>query len=408
MRQAVLPKHVSETLCGSVSPFRVDLIFDRARTFRLHDRINVQPRVFAERVRLRIGGDVSRAPVVLWFAITAACGSTPPVVSKPLPSPVVSHHTEQLDPKLLAEANAEPAASAYQVGAGDALLVAVYGHPELAIGQYAGAGNQGVRGNGFIIDNDGRIQFPLIGSVHVAGKTVNELRVQLEDQLRLYVREPKVTVQVLYAGSIRYYLLGQFTEPGLKYADRPMRLLEALSLGGTIIMDRASLREAYVARGNKRLPINFRSLLREGDLRYNIPLRTGDLIFVPDSAADQAFVFGGGSSTGGPVAFVNGRLDVLQALASAGFGLRDRSQSVLSETRVLRSEGDRGEMFVVDVERILDGDAANFQLAPGDIIFVPSSALTDWSLALEQLLPSLTTISALLTPFVQIKFLQQN
>lgn len=341
------------------------------------------------------------------LALTS-CGTTPPVTSKPLPSPIVSHQKDQLDPKLLAEANADSNPEAYQVGAGDSLLVAVYGHPELSMGQYAGAGNLGPRGNGFIIDNDGTIQFPLIGSVYVAGKTVNQLRAQLEDSLRIYVREPKVTVQVLFCGSIRYYLLGQFTDPGLKYADRPMRLLEALALGGSIVMDRASLREAYVARGKQRLPLNFRSLIRDGDLRYNIPLKPGDVIFIPDSASEQAFVFGASTNAGGAVQFVNGRLDVLQALASAGFGLRDRNQVVLSETRVVRSEGDRGELFVVDVERILDGEAANFYLAPGDIVFVPSSALTDWSLALEQLLPSLTTISALLTPFVQIKFLQQD
>jgi polysaccharide export outer membrane protein len=347
---------------------------------------------------------------LLLCAVCAACGTTPPVVSKPLPSPVVSHEADHLDPKILAEVNTDESAAAYQVGAGDSLLVAVYGHPELAISQYAGMGIPGGRGNGFVIDNDGSIQFPLIGSVNVAGKTLNELRIHLEDQLKTYVREPKVTVQVLFNGSLRYYLLGQFTAPGLKYADRPMRLLEALSLGGSIIMDKASLREAYVARGNKRLPINFRSLIREGNLRYNIPLRNGDIVFVPDSAADQAFVFKGGNSgsTGGAVPFINGRLDLIQALAQAGFGFTERSQGVLSETHVLRSEGDRGELFIVDVERILDGDAANFQLAPGDVIFVPTSAFTDWNLALEQLLPTLQTVSTLLTPFVQIKFLQQK
>ena len=346
---------------------------------------------------------------VAWFG----CSGTPPVVTKPLPSPVVSRRAERLDPQILADANASTPADAsspaYKVDAGDSLLVAVYGHPELALSAYSGTGNPGVRGNGFVVDNDGSIQFPLIGAVHVAGKTLNELRTMLESQLAEFVREPKVTVQVLFPGSIRYYLLGQFASPGLKYSDRPLRLLEALSLGGSIELEKASLRKAYVARGDQRLPIDFRSLMREGDLRYNVPLHTGDIIFVPDSAEDQAFVFGGSdTSRGGAVPFINGRLDILQALSYAGLGFRDRFMGVLSETHVIRSEGDRGELFVVDVERILEGDAANFMLAPGDVVFVPTSGFTNFSLALQQLLPTLQTVSALLTPFVQIKYLQEN
>jgi polysaccharide export outer membrane protein len=159
------------------------------------------------------------------------------------------------------------------------------------------------------------------------------------------------------------------------------------------------------------LPINFQRLLRNGDLRHNIRLRTGDVVFVPDNAGDQAFVFGGvvGERTGlGTVQFVHGSLDILQALAQAGFGFRERSQGLLSETRVIRSEGDRGVLFIVDVERILEGEAATFHLMPGDIIFVPTTALTNWNNALNQILPTLQTVSGLLTPFVQIKYLQQK
>jgi polysaccharide export outer membrane protein len=64
-------------------------------------------------------------------------------------------------------------------------------------------------------------------------------------------------------------------------------------------------------------------------------------------------------------------------------------------------------MFMVDAERILQGEAAPFELAPGDVVYVPTTAITDWNQALDQLLPTLQTISGLLTPFVQIKFLSE-
>jgi len=342
---------------------------------------------------------------------TFGCSSTP-VVVKPLPTAVVYQRPEVLDPALLNDAIGGREGEAYRVGPGDSLLVAVYGHPELSLAPYAGSSveSHGGRVAGLLIDNDGTIQFPLIGTVNVAGKTTEELRNYLQQELAAYVKDPRVTVQVAFPGSIRYYLLGQFSSPGVKFSDRPVRLLEAMALGGTVVLERASLRTAYVARGTKRLPIDFRRLMIEGDLRQNIKLRTGDIILVPDKTSEQAFVFGGsssGSARGGPIPFVNGRLTLLQALAHAGFGYRDQAQGRLSSVRILRSAGDRGQLFIVDANKILAGEAGPFELAPGDVVYVPPTALTSWNEGLAQLLPSLQTISGLLAPFVQIKYLSE-
>lgn len=352
--------------------------------------------------------------ITFWAScfILASCASAAPVVRRPLPSPVVSSENQELDEELIAKSLAFDDTQPHRVGPGDTLLVVVYNHPELALSTYAGvqAGGVGGRGSGFVIDNDGTIQLPLIGTVSVEGKTTAELKEFLERELARYIKSPKVTIQVLFMGSIRYHLLGQFTSPGLKFSDRPMRLLQALSLGGTVDLERASLRSAYVSRREKRLPVNFLRLIRYGDMTQNIPLESGDVVVIPDSASDQVFVFGGVVGTGARtvVPFVNGQLDILQALSQAGFGFRERAQGVLSETRIIRSEGDRGELIVVNVDKILEGKAASFSLRPGDVIFVPTTTLTNWNFALQQLLPSLQTVSAILNPFVQIQFLAER
>jgi polysaccharide biosynthesis/export protein len=343
----------------------------------------------------------------LLFAVTLAC-SSPPVVVRQLPSPVRERQVDALDPALLDAALGGKANDPYRVGPGDKLFVAVYGHPELSIGQYAGPAP--TTGQGLVIDNDGTIQFPLVGSVPVAGKSADELRTFLERELAVYVKDPRVTVQVSFNGSLRFYLLGQFESPGLKYSDRPVRLLEALALGGSIQLQSASLRSAYISRDNKRLPVNFFRLIREGDLTQNIKLKTGDVILVPDSQNEKAFVFGGATGSnpqGGAVPFNNGKLSLLQALVQAGFGIRERTQSKLSEVRIIRSEGDRGELFIVDATQILDGKAASFELVPGDIVYVPITAITSWNEALVQLLPTLQLVSGILSPFVQIKYLSR-
>jgi polysaccharide export outer membrane protein len=358
-------------------------------------------------------GRLRAAVLSLAMIVSLSCAQKPAVTVKQLPSPVREHRAEALEPARIAELVETPDGEAYRVGAGDTLLVAVYGHPELSIAPYVGGAavlNGGSRLAGLVIDNDGSIQFPLIGTVQVAGKTSAELRTFLEKELLAYVKEPKVTVQVVFTGSIRYYLLGQFGQPGMKYSDRPLHLLEALSLGGSITLKDASLRGSYVARAGKRLPINLYRLIREGDLTQNIRLHTGDVVLVPDNANERAYVFGGASGSnprGGVVPFVDGRLTLLQALAQVGFGTTEMVQGKLSETYVIRGEADRGELFVVDAERILHGEAAPFELAPGDVVYVPPTWITSWNQVLAQLIPTLQAISGVLTPFVQIKYLQQ-
>lgn len=353
--------------------------------------------------------------ILIWLVLLlAACGSRPAVEARSLPSSVKKHRQEVLDRNLVAEIVGERDGDAYRVGPGDTLLVAVYGHPELSIAPYAGGmGSMAAdrsRLSGLVIDNDGTIQFPLVGTVQIAGKTSAELKKFLESELVAYVKDPKVTIQVVFTGSIRYYLLGQFTQPGLKYSDRPLRLMEALSLGGSVELEKASLRSAYVARKGKRLPINFYRLIREGDLSQDIRLRSGDVILVPDNTNERAYVFGGAAGSnpkGGTVSFVNGRLTLLQALAQVGFGTTEQVQGKLSETYVIRSEADRGELFVIDAERLMHGEAADFELAPGDVVYVPPTWVTSWNQVLSQLLPTLQTISGVLAPFVQIKYLSQ-
>ncbi len=63
---------------------------------------------------------------------------------------------------------------------------------------------------------------------------------------------------------------------------------------------------------------------------------------------------------------------------------------------------------MVDLSRSLRGEALPFNLEEGDIIYVPRSGIGNWNQALSEMLPSLQAISAVLQPFVQIKFLRED
>lgn len=333
--------------------------------------------------------------------MTGSPAPTSPQQQQALPSAVLSQHEDHLSPATMDRLLHR--SITYHLGAGDVISVSVYMHPDLSI---PGSTTSFSGLTGALVTNDGNVQLPLLGVVHVAGMTTVQLQARLTQLYARYVIDPKVTIQLQLAHSIRYYLLGEFTKPGLVYSDRPLNVLEAMALGGSVNLAQANLRGAYVVQDGRKLPVNFHQLILAGDLQQNIPLQTGDTVVIPSVSTMRAYVFGAVIKPGA-VPFVNGRLSLLQALSDAGMDVSNLTIARLSEIRIIRSEGATGQFYVVNARRILEGKAAPFYLKSGDIVFVPQTGISSWNQALQLLLPSLQTINTLLNPFVSIKFLSQ-
>ncbi len=121
--------------------------------------------------------------------------------------------------------------------------------------------------------------------------------------------------------------------------------------------------------------------------------------------AKQVFVFGAVKKPGA-VPMMPAGLSLAQAIATAE--LRDAGHD-FSHVRVIRSlTAKRGELYVLDFDKIMRGDALPFPLKDGDIVYVPKNSFGTWNDAISEMLPSLNFVSALLQPFVQIKFLSDN
>jgi len=94
-----------------------------------------------------------------------------------------------------------------------------------------------------------------------------------------------------------------------------------------------------------------------------------------------------------------------QAIASAE--LRDTGYD-LNYVRIIRSHSaTRGELLVIDFEKVMRGDAMPLPLKNGDIVYVPKSHIGSWNDAINEMLPTLQAVSAILAPFVQIKYLSE-
>ncbi|MCP3177482.1 polysaccharide biosynthesis/export family protein [Desulfuromonas sp. KJ2020] len=290
----------------------------------------------------------------------------------------------------------------YLVGPGDVLLVNVNGKPDLSSPGLAGGGSSRVAGSR--VDGSGFIRLPLVGSVAVSGLSLDQIEGRLRQAFSAYLQEPWVVVEIAEYKSHPLYLLGQFKSAGTYYMDRPLTLLNGLALGGGML-DTANLRSARLIRDGLTAPVDIYQLLREGSLEQNVWLKAGDTIYVPDDKNQNVFVFGAVSKPG-PVPMPNGRLSLSQALASAGIG---ETRGNTEYVRIIRSlSATRGELMVVDQNRVMRGESLPFPLTEGDIVYVPRSAVGNWNQAIQEILPSLQAVSAVLQPFVSIKFLSED
>jgi polysaccharide export outer membrane protein len=347
----------------------------------------------------------ARLFLLLGVACLSACDPIPEAPKAGVPyaasSAVLSSQTETLTPDEMRVVSDTKADGAYRLGPDDAISVTVYLHPELDVP------TQGLTGNldGALITSDGTIELPLIGSVHLGGLTLVQAQALLTKDYSQYVNNAKVAIELQAAQSLRYYLLGAFQSPGIKYPVHQMTLLEALALGGSVDIASADLYQAYVAQGSVKLPVDLYALLINGDLSQNVLLASGDAIVIPSSASENAFVFGAVGKPG-PEPFQSGSLSLLQALASAGLDLTNYTNARLVRIHIIRAQGKSAEFLIVDARAILDGKATSFALQPGDIVFVPPTEVATWNQVLTQLLPSLQTVSDVLNPFVSIKYLQ--
>lgn len=341
------------------------------------------------------------ASVATLFSLSACAGheglkaglrlkvDTPTPASPVLEKIAVSVEATPADP--------QPASLDYRVGSGDVLAVNVYARPDLS----TGLKTEGTKGSR--VDGAGNLHLPLIGTVPAAGLTVGEIREKLETALRRYLQEPSVVVEVAEYHSKPLYLMGQFRTPGVQYMDRPMTLMQGISLGNGFDAA-ANLRGVRLLRDRKIAPVDIYSLILDGRIEQNIWLKAGDTIFIPDNRSQNVFVFGAVNKPG-PLPMPQGRMNILEALASSD----PRTVGLdLGNVRIIRSlTTTSGELLVVDVARIRRGETLPLQLMEGDVIYVPKNAFGTWNDVIAEILPSLTAVSTLLQPFVSIKYLQQ-
>jgi len=85
---------------------------------------------------------------------------------------------------------------------------------------------------GYLVDAQGKIDLPLIGSIKVGGATTSNVRDTLKTLLKPYLKEPTVNVRIL---NFKISILGEVSKPAVyKISNEVITLPEALSLAGDL------------------------------------------------------------------------------------------------------------------------------------------------------------------------------
>jgi len=167
-------------------------------------------------------------------------------------------------------AHAQAASGDYKLHAGDKIEVSVWKEVDLQ--------------RPVIIRPDGKFSFPLTGEIQAAGRTADQVRVDIEGRLKKYIPEPVVTVTVEDTGGNRIFVIGQVNKPGVFVMNPQLTVLQALSLaaGGTPF---AKLDNIIVIRGTgasqTTLPFRYSQVTEGKSLGQNILLESGDVVVVP-------------------------------------------------------------------------------------------------------------------------------
>lgn len=304
----------------------------------------------------------------------------------------------------------------YRLGPADLLQVIVWDHPELSLqgtnpeynvrGQ--GYGSMPGVGIGIEVNPQGRIFFPLLGSIQVAGQTVDEAREQIRAGLARTIRDPQVDVRVVGFRSQKVEVTGQVRGPReVPLTDVPMRLLDAIEAAGGTEANKATglglyaaagagttlrpdLDDVRVIRGGKQTSISLLDILDRGHAERNILLQDGDIVHVPNLDAKKIYVMGE-VKVQGLQSFERGQLTLAAALQTAGGVVQETSEG--TRVVVFRRGNPKPLAYYFNLNDpkslVL---SKRFPLQPSDVVYVATADIAKFERVVRSFMPFVGTI----------------
>lgn len=280
-------------------------------------------------------------------------------------------------------------AGPYKLGPGDVLQITVWDHPELAaaLGNPTAPTRPSDAALGFLVDADGNLQFPYVGTLHVVGDTVEQVQRKIVASLSKVMVKPQVTVRVASFRSAQVYIDGEVRTPGSQSInDIPMTLTEAISRAGGF-SPTADQSHVVIVRGDKTYYVNVSQMLRNNQNPSKIVLKNGDLLRIEAREDYGVYVMGEVNKPATVLPMRNGRLSLGEAISQAGS--INNGTADAKELYVIRGgPGIKPQVYHLDATSPVAMLLANqFELEPKDIVYIDAGGLVRFNRVLNLLLP---------------------
>ncbi|XOF32895.1 MAG: polysaccharide biosynthesis/export family protein [Candidatus Electrothrix sp. YB6] len=223
------------------------------------------------------------------------------------------------------------------------------------------------------VSSRGYISLPMLDQVDVFNLTPAEAEEKIEQLLREnYLQDPHVSVFIKEKVSDRITLVGAFNEPGNYDYVAGRRLLDVIAVAQGVTEDAASI--AYLTRRDKKngkqknYIIDLDSLIKRGDMDYNVALSGGDVLFIPE--AGKCFVDGAVRTPG--TYPVKGEMTITEAIVLAG-GLTAYADN--DKIKLIRYTGDgKRKIISLSFNDLQEGLGESIKLKDQDIVYAESSS----------------------------------
>lgn len=241
-----------------------------------------------------------------------------------------------------------PVPADYVVGVGDQLSVQLYGSQ-----------NRSLK---LIVSRDGRVNFPELGPISVAGQTFNRVAANIESRVARQMIGVRASVSMGDMRGIRVFVLGEANRPGSYSVSGLGSVTTALFAAGGV---RAigSLRDIQLKRqGAVVRRLDLYDLLMHGDTSNDAKLLPGDVVFVPPVSATVTI---DGEVRRPAIYKLKGDENVADLVQLAGGLTPDADNSRMALVRV----NEQHQRVVLNVP-LADADGRKLRLRNGDVLRV--------------------------------------
>ena len=316
-----------------------------------------------------------RTTVVILCAFPLACGGLPPAPAQPQDDEAFSRAVDA-EP---AGINEDPAAALLLLP-GDAVTV-----------QLVSAETTDYEG--LLVDERGQLHVPMAGDVEVGGQTLTAAEARVREAVSRFDRLVHVNIFLTDPAGHRATVLGAVTTAGRVTVPPGTRLADLLALAGGPLsvvgegeqVALADLDGARLVRDGQTVPVSLARAL-EGDPRHNVRVRSGDHLYVPPLRGQRISVLG--EVRDAQVVPFRPGIRLTEALSVAGGITIDGDRA---DIRVVRGSLREPLVYTTSLGEIVDGDAHDVELAPGDVVYVTDHWIASVGEVLDRLGPLLST-----------------